>query len=303
MRPLTKLSILIPTRDRAESLAITIASLDAADTPDVAVEIVVVDNGSATPPQIATRYPSRVLVSQTPGKNRALNLGIDATDGELIAFLDDDVTVARDYFRELVAGAQRWPDAAGYGGRIELEWPVAATALPPEVIRYAGSYAYASHTFLETEGYYESASPTGPNMAFWRDDLPKPQAFDPGTGPSTGAYRMGGGETLFRVIRERGGRMAHLPRVLVKHRLRGEQLTEEWLIRRSFSYGRSLGYFGHAFRDLSGRAPLRVLATKWAIRAARQLVMFAKRKEAPRIWARIDRRLIEGILYERLFVR
>jgi glycosyltransferase involved in cell wall biosynthesis len=302
VRALSKISILIPTRDRPDSLAITLASLDRADPPPAEVEIAVLDNGSAGLRDVSSRHPLRLLRSSPAGKNRALNLGIAETSGELVAFLDDDVTVASDYLVELAQGVQRWPTASGYGGRIELEWP-STTALPPEVIRYAGSYAYASHIHTESEGFYDAGSPTGPNMAFWRKDLPTPQAFDPDTGPAEGAYRMGGGETLFRVIRERGGRMVHLPRVVVKHRLRAEQLTEDWLMRRSFSYGRSLGYFGHGFRDLSGRASLPALAAKWSVRVARQLAMFVKGKDAPRMWARIDRRLIEGILYERLFVR
>jgi len=301
LRRLAKISILIPTRDREESLAITLASLDAADLPAAEIEIVVIDNGSRTPPRVMSRHPLRILTSTPPGKNRALNLGIDETDGELVAFLDDDVTVARDYLTELAAGVMRWPEAAGYGGRIELDWP-STSRLPEEVIRYAGSYAYASH-LLDVEGYYDNGAPTGPNMAFWRDALPTPQAFDPDTGPASGAYRMGGGATLFNAIEERGGRMAHLPRVVVRHRLRHEQLTEEWLARRSFSFGRSIGFFGYDYRGLGGRAPLPALAAKWLVRAARQLVMRARGKNAPRIWARIDRKLIEGILYERLFVR
>jgi glucosyl-dolichyl phosphate glucuronosyltransferase len=298
------ISVLIPTRGWSKSLEETLASIARTVRPDIPVDVIVIDNSSSGPinSQSGAGYPTRYIRSEPPGKNRALNRGVKETRGQLVVFLDDDVTVSLDFFIELIAGAARWPSAAGYAGRAVAVWPP-GNRIPSALAEYA-SFAFASNLHLLDEGELPATvSPLELNMAFWRDELPSDTPFDPETGPQPGRYRMGGGESLFLPLRQRGERLVHLPKVVVEHRIRSEQLTEPWLRRRSFSYGRSLGFFGNTHNAIHGDAPLPVLLAQWAVRITRVLVMSMRRKEVPRLWGVVDRRLIEGILYERLFIR
>lgn len=84
----------IATRDRPEALAACLRSVRAQRYPDL--EILVVDSaprlGNAR--DIAEEYGARYLLVQRPGLSRARNEGARAATGDIVVFLDDDVTLA-----------------------------------------------------------------------------------------------------------------------------------------------------------------------------------------------------------------
>jgi GT2 family glycosyltransferase len=108
-------SVVIPTRHRAAYLAVALGSLrgEAADV------LVVVDGPDAESEAVAARHGAAVVVHERPlGLNAARNTAIDATDGELIAFLDDDVAVHPGWLAALRAAAAAAPDVDCFTGPI-----------------------------------------------------------------------------------------------------------------------------------------------------------------------------------------
>ena len=104
-----KYSIIIATRDRAHHLRGTLASPATIKTTDD-WELIVVDNNSVddTPGvvrEMAHGYPApiRYVYEAVPGRSAALNTGIAAARGQIIATTDDDVRVPQDWLD--VAGA------------------------------------------------------------------------------------------------------------------------------------------------------------------------------------------------------
>jgi glycosyltransferase involved in cell wall biosynthesis len=93
----TRISVVIATKDRAEYLHRTLVSLEAqAGAPRF--EIVVVDNGStdttaAVVEQRRTRAPFTVnyVTEPQPNRAKARNRGVEAATGEYLLFCDDDV--------------------------------------------------------------------------------------------------------------------------------------------------------------------------------------------------------------------
>ena len=88
-----KVSVIIPTHNRAELLKSAIASVLAQTFNDF--EIIVIDDHStdATPLMVNSFYDPRIKYLKNEGKNgpsTARNLGIAEARGEYIAFLDDD---------------------------------------------------------------------------------------------------------------------------------------------------------------------------------------------------------------------
>lgn len=113
-----KYSIIIATRDRAHHLRGTLASLATIKTTDD-WELIVVDNNSVddTPGvvrEMAHGYPApiRYVYEAVPGRSAALNTGISAARGQIIATTDDDVRVPQDWLD--VAGAAFAPARRGY---------------------------------------------------------------------------------------------------------------------------------------------------------------------------------------------
>src|SRR5205085_9729138 len=91
-----RLSVVIPTSDRSETLATTRERLRAQEDVGGLAEIVVVDNGSTddTPQVLADAaegpgLPVRWLREPRLGPAAARNAGVRAADGDLILFLGD----------------------------------------------------------------------------------------------------------------------------------------------------------------------------------------------------------------------
>ena len=112
-------SIIIPTRERAEYLAVALASV-APQARDAGAEVIVVDDGSlAANAALAQRAGARYVALGTPrGLNAARNAGIDAARGDLLAFIDDDVEVRDGWLAALLDAAAGEPGAAVFTGPI-----------------------------------------------------------------------------------------------------------------------------------------------------------------------------------------
>lgn len=83
-------SIIIPTKDRPHLLPRAVASA-LAQSVDGGVEVIVVDDGSARPPDLPPAPGLKLIVCDPPvGSSRARNLGLEAARGRWALFLDDD---------------------------------------------------------------------------------------------------------------------------------------------------------------------------------------------------------------------
>jgi glycosyltransferase involved in cell wall biosynthesis len=101
-----RVSVIVRTKDRPGLLAEALESLRRQTMDDF--ETLVVNDGG-TPPDAATLSPApgrglRVLETQPPrGRTRALNTGLRAAKGTLIAYLDDDDLYLQDHLETLSA--------------------------------------------------------------------------------------------------------------------------------------------------------------------------------------------------------
>jgi glycosyltransferase involved in cell wall biosynthesis len=113
-----ELTVVIPTRDRHELVGGAVASALAQTRQDV--EVVVVDDGSEPPVELAPRPRLRTIRNDVPrGLSGARNAGLAAARGRFVTFLDDDDRLA--------------PEMA----ELSLE-AIARSALPPPVAALSG---------------------------------------------------------------------------------------------------------------------------------------------------------------------
>src|SRR4051794_31414111 len=86
------ISVIIPHLNQEEYLRVGLEALHHQRGIGSNMEIIVVDNGSATLPEmVCSEWPDVRLVSEpTPGPGPARNRGIRAAHGEILAFIDAD---------------------------------------------------------------------------------------------------------------------------------------------------------------------------------------------------------------------
>ncbi len=155
-------SVVIPTRDRWPLLATTLASALGQD--GVALEVVVVDDGSATAAPAAAPFDDpRVRIvrnDRSLGVAGARNRGIEAARGEWIAFLDDDdVWAPAKLRRQLDAAAAARASFAYAGvilvtadrGLVTIADPPAPDRLPQLLAAYNAIPAGASNVVVATD--------------------------------------------------------------------------------------------------------------------------------------------------------
>ena len=112
-------SIIVPTRARPDYLEVALASLSPQAISQGA-EIVVVDDGSVPANRAsARRHGARYIPHESPqGPNAARNTGIEASDADLLIFVDDDVEAPASWLDTLISAAQLNPDYDVLGGPI-----------------------------------------------------------------------------------------------------------------------------------------------------------------------------------------
>ena len=127
-----KISVILCTYNRCQSLAKALESVAGSTLPDaVDWEVLVIDNNSGDQTRTVVEQASalhlgrfRYIFEPRPGKSHALNTGILAAHGNVLAFVDDDVTVEPTWLQSLTAPLDD-EHLAGSGGRI----------LPPRACR------------------------------------------------------------------------------------------------------------------------------------------------------------------------
>jgi len=113
-------SVVIPCYNRADTIAEAVASALRQTRP--ALEVLVVDDGSSdSSAEVAERAGARVIrLPKNAGCSRARNVGISATSGDAIAWLDSDDYWEPNHLRTVAALLDRYADAAVASSAIRL---------------------------------------------------------------------------------------------------------------------------------------------------------------------------------------
>ncbi|HEX2117177.1 MAG TPA: glycosyltransferase [Alphaproteobacteria bacterium] len=226
---LLRLTLIICTYNRVQSLRQTLRSLRSLDVDGVEGEIIVVDNNSHDETRRAIEeflplspLPARYLFEPRQGLSHARNAGIEVATGDIIVFSDDDVLVDPFWLRE-IAAAFAQEDPAALGGKILPKWQ----APPP---RWLGP---ALHGFLALLDHgdkpMELREPLlwGANLAVRRDVF-RTFRFHVGLGRTGDKLYIGEDSDLLQRLIERGERVMYWPRAVVHHNIPAQRLTKTY---------------------------------------------------------------------------
>ena len=231
-------SIVVCTFNRETSLRLTLASLEAQQTPsDLAWELVLVNNNSADATRLVieefsttARVPVRSLFVAEQGLSHARNAGVAHSHGGIVGFTDDDVHPAPDWVARIAATLGR-TGADIVGGRILPVWHEA----PPSWLEHSafhGVLTIMDHTTAtEIVNAHRTPGVWGANMAFRREVFERVGLFDTRRGLQ-GTRRYGGEDTeLVERALAAGCRVVYDPAVVVWHRIGRERMRIRYLSR------------------------------------------------------------------------
>lgn len=251
-----QISVILCTYNRCHSLARALESVAASQVPDsIDWQLLVVDNNSKDAThQVAESFCNRdprhfrYVFEAQQGKSFALNRGIREASGDVLAFIDDDITTEPDWLFELTKPLldPRW---AGTGGRVYLPKDFS----PPSWMATEGNQSLLSILALFDLGSEVcplSKPPIGNNMAFRKEVFAKYGGFRTDLGPTPGSeIRCEDTEFGSRVM-SGGEKILYVPSAVVHHAVEERRLKKEYFLAYHFDYGRAL------IREKGNRRPV-----------------------------------------------
>lgn len=229
-----KVSVVISTNGRRE-LEECLNSLEGQTYDNF--EIIVVPNRDIS--DRLDKYDVKYFTSERGNVSVQRNLGIERADGEIVAFIDDDAIAHESWLENLVKHYKN-EDVMCVGGRVipnfESEIPNSIEKLDNHIL-----FGLMGATFIKWDDAGEIKSPLiwGCNISFRREIFDEVGYFPKELGRSEGNL-MGGEETYLQIeIMKKGYKVIYEPNSIVEHSINEDQLTEEYLVKRSFWQGLS----------------------------------------------------------------
>jgi GT2 family glycosyltransferase len=225
-----KVSVVICAYNAASTLEDNLLALARLDYPNY--EVIVVNDGSSdATPQIAARYPFRLITVPNGGLSAARNLGLHAATGEIVAYTDADTRVDAHWLAHLVQPFIE-TDVAGVGG---------PNAAPPDdgwiaqcVARSPGGPV---HVMLDNTA---AEHIPGCNMAFRKQALERIGGFD------RTYVKAGDDVDVCWRLQERGYSLGFAPGALVWHHHR-DSVQAYW--KQQVGYGEGESFLQHRHTD------------------------------------------------------
>jgi glycosyltransferase involved in cell wall biosynthesis len=121
-KPTPQLSVVVPHLNEPGDLSRCLAALDRERQDGARLEIIVVDNGSATPPvEVCAAFEDvRLEIETTPGPGPARNRGVAAANAPLVAFVDCDCFVQPGWAAAVLNHMLGHPETDFAGGDIGI---------------------------------------------------------------------------------------------------------------------------------------------------------------------------------------
>jgi GT2 family glycosyltransferase len=309
-----KISIIIPTHNRADQLKVAIDSI-ATLRNEADFELVIVDNNSADATREVVRSYGDVAKYVFEGRTaftRARATGAESATGDILLYLDDDVIVNSGSLRRIREIFEENPDCGVIAGKI---LPMFVEEPPGWVLECQKSFngwsLYSTETYPSLrEEFQEVSSAAGPMMAVRRDVYMRVGGFPPDTvGVETNRqeksfnklYIGPGDYGLCCRVREAGFKIYYHPNVSVYHVIPPIRFTVSFWRSRMIGEGYYQAISQRGFWQLN-KAELfreRVRAKKHFYKSERELVA----RLGPRRTYGGASASFEGVFPEELWVR
>ena len=260
-----KVEVIICTYNRVEKLKESIQSILDADIPEnVTAQLIIVNNNSTDNTENVVKEFSKnnsgieikYLFEEKQGKSYALNAALKGITGDLIAFTDDDVTVNKDWIREMVNGLERHPECNCFGGKVVSVYPEKM----PQWIDIEDSMKFLKSVFVDrNDGNIEveygngtvSKTPSGCNMFFRREAIEKNGLFRTDLGPIGKELGFSEDTEYCQRLLKKGEKFMYIPSAIVYHPVYMERLYKNYLLTWQYKCGRSEVRRNGGYKDIT----------------------------------------------------
>jgi glucosyl-dolichyl phosphate glucuronosyltransferase len=246
-------SIIIPTRDRYGDIKKCIDSLLTIRVQNLSHEIIIIDNGSTDGTH---EYLERITASneyiysyyiREPGLHNGRHLGLKKSKGDILIYLDDDVTVTNDWLLAIHESFKD-PNVVLAGGRVR---PYFETNPPDWILAMwkkdeMGYRKIDSISVLDLGNDHKYISPLlvfGCNFAIRKKTLLEAGGFHPDGMPSEKIKYRGDGEThVAKYISSKNYLTSYNPNNIVYHSVNKNRMSKHYFVKRAFNQGISDSY-------------------------------------------------------------
>jgi glycosyltransferase involved in cell wall biosynthesis len=236
-------SVVLPTYNRAASLQTTLETFSGLAVPSgITWELLVVDNNSTDGTRAviehaarSARFCVRYIFEKRQGRSAALNCGIAAAQGEIVAFTDDDVFLHPEWLAGLIDTFEKF-DCAGVAGRIVPLW----NHPKPRWLEMEGQQAIVNFELGDASKEIRFA-PMGANSAFRKQVFIQHGLFRLDLGVSGSQHTITCDDTEFGERLIRGGeKIMYSPKAIIYHPVDPKRATKEYFLTWYYNNGRSL---------------------------------------------------------------
>lgn len=250
MKRESRLSIVIVTYNRYSDLVDCLDSIMRMNYPPS--EIIVVDSSSDDDTwKTKEQYPIRFVSIKEKSMVKARNIGSSLAEGDIIAFVDDDVLVHRKWSQFLIETYSS-NKIGGVGGRVipngaKEDYHYKVKKVDVGKIFKTGLVIGNYDTLLESP--IEVDALIGCNMSFRKGVMKKVGGFDENF--EGNCFRD---DTDYCIrVRKQGYKLLYQPKALVWHKYKGKTVDPKW----AYWYTRNNTYF--YFKDIFSQSRLRLV--------------------------------------------
>ncbi len=241
-------SIVIATRNRSALLGQTLDVLADQQWPVNRLEIIVADNGSSDDTRAVVEHAARrdggaavryLFVAQ-PGKSHAVNAALPLTQGDLVAFTDDDVQPEADWIAALVRAVEE-TNADFVAGRIQPRWEIDPPSwMSPELYGVLAIPDNGVTRLPISANGTANVMPIGANMAVRASVIARIGGLRTDLGKVDGSLRTGEDHEFFLRLLHAGCGGVYEPAAVVHHFVPRERLRRDYFRRWLHQNGRDV---------------------------------------------------------------
>lgn len=247
-----KISIIIPTRNRAQNLKNLLEKLSKQTVPSDQYEVLVIDNGSEDDTSVVCQEYMKLFVNfkyfyeEEPGLHVGRNKGFQESLTELLVYIDDDIEPHEEWLQAIIKGFEDEKVALIGGNDVPKFEKEPDSWINDLWIERGDMKILPEFSCILLGSIKKEIDPEcvyGCNFAIRKEVLRKTRGFHPDGMPNNMLQYRGDGETyVSRYIKEQGLKAIFIPEASVYHLVSKERMTKEYCFRIYYRTGISLAY-------------------------------------------------------------
>jgi len=241
---MVKLSIIVCTYNRDAYILKTLSNLKNQSINNENYEVIIINNNSTdTTEKICKNFITELnfinfyyFNEDKQGLSFARNRGIKESNGELIAFIDDDAIACKDYCENIISFFENDEETQAIGGKITPEYE---NNKPVWMSKYLLPLVAGLDMGDKIKEFRFSKFPIGANMAFRKSVFEKYGFFNESLG-RIGSKLEGGEEKdmIFRLKKD-NQKIKYVPQVHVYHFIPDKRLQQDYIKSQAIGVGTS----------------------------------------------------------------